>query len=246
MTERHDELNLPELILYDVGDTLLETRGYDPTAGISHLLSLAQNPRNVTVEEILPLTLELNEIFDARCEATGMEYSQQAFHRLLYNHFDVDFDVTPEDLELAYWRHALAFAAEPGIAEALEGARSAGCRQAVISNTSFSEATLRHELAAHGMDRYFEFIIASADVGLRKPHPRVFAAALGRAAVPADRAWYVGNTIRYDVRGAAAAGIRPVWYNKKQADADLPPGALEIRSWREFPTLLGEEATTAS
>jgi putative hydrolase of the HAD superfamily len=246
MNNGNAERTPPDLILYDVGDTLLETRGYDPTAGISRLLSLARNPRHVTVDEILPLTLELNEIFDARCEATGLEYSQQAFHRLLYNHFDIDFDVSPQDLELAYWRHALSFAAEPGVADALEAARTAGCRQGVISNTSFSQETLRQELSAHGLDTYFELILASADIGLRKPHPRIFAAALGRAGVPAERAWYVGNTIRYDVRGAAAAGLRPVWYNKKEERGDLPPGTVEIRSWQEFPSLIDREVATTS
>lgn len=242
-------MNNPELILYDVGDTLLETTGYEPLAGIRRLLSLAHTRDGRALPEaeaVLKLSLELNDVFETRCEGTALEYSQQAFQRLLYGHFGIRFDRSPEEIELEYWKEALSFAPEPGVAHALEAVRRAGYRQAVISNTAVSEKTIRHELARHGLEEYFEFLVATADYGLRKPHHRVFTLALGLAGVTADRAWYVGNTLRYDVRGAAGAGLTPVWYNRVGQHGELPAGALELAGWSDFVELLREETDEGS
>ncbi|MFW5786274.1 MAG: HAD family hydrolase [bacterium] len=250
----------PRILIYDVGDTLLETKGYEPAAGIRHLLALAAHSSGddadgrsagstaslPTVEAVLERTLELNRHLGVRCEATTLEYSQQTFHRLLYDRFGVTFALTPQDLELEYWKHALAFEPEPGVEAALRAARDLGYRQAIISNTSFSGDTITYELHRYGLAEFFEFVVATADYGVRKPDPRIFQAALGLAGVDAGDAWYVGNTLEYDVRGAAAAGIRPVWYNRVNSPGHPPGGTLVVSGWEEFTDLLKQGVAAQS
>ena len=54
-------------------------------------------------------------------------------------------------------------------------------------------------------------ILDSAVVGVAKPDPAIFRLALGALDVPADRSvLHVGDSLRYDVAGALAAGLQPV------------------------------------
>jgi putative hydrolase of the HAD superfamily len=53
-------------------------------------------------------------------------------------------------------------------------------------------------------------VIDSHLVGIEKPDPRIFKLALDAIDVAPERSLYVGDTVRFDVKGALAAGLRPV------------------------------------
>ncbi len=67
---------------------------------------------------------------------------------------------------------------------------------------------LRSILAGHGIDRYFEGMIISSEVGASKPHARIFQAALALAGVAPGEALHWGDDETADVQGALDAGIR--------------------------------------
>jgi putative hydrolase of the HAD superfamily len=57
-------------------------------------------------------------------------------------------------------------------------------------------------------------IVDSAVVGVAKPDPAIFRIALDALGVPAsDTVLYVGDSLRYDVAGAIAAGLQPVHFD---------------------------------
>jgi putative hydrolase of the HAD superfamily len=54
-------------------------------------------------------------------------------------------------------------------------------------------------------------VVDSAVAGVAKPDPAIFRIALDALGVPADRSvLHVGDSLRYDVAGALAAGLQPV------------------------------------
>lgn len=59
--------------------------------------------------------------------------------------------------------------------------------------------------------------MASSEYVIRKPDRMLFETALRKAGLPAEQAWYCGDSIRYDVLGAHRAGIYPVLY-----EGDVP------------------------
>lgn len=79
-----------------------------------------------------------------------------------------------------------------------------GIRLAVVSN---SDGSVRESLRQAGFGEVFEFVIDSHEVGVAKPDPRIFLAALERMEISPDRAWYVGDSIYHDVAGARSAGM---------------------------------------
>lgn len=76
-------------------------------------------------------------------------------------------------------------------------------RLCVLSNF---DRRLRSVLAGHGLDRFFEHIILSSEVGASKPHPRMFDTALHLMKADAATTWHVGDDLRCDVQGAETCG----------------------------------------
>ena len=113
-------------------------------------------------------------------------------------------------------------------------------------------AHVRAAIERDGLDRYFEVWGVSADIGLEKPDPRLFAHVLAVAGVEPGRAAMVGDRLDYDVRPAREAGMRTVWVLRGEAPDDPTPEQLAepdvaIRGLDELPgALLGFEGSEPS
>jgi HAD superfamily hydrolase (TIGR01509 family) len=103
-------------------------------------------------------------------------------------------------------RHLWSLVAERS-AESLARLRQAGLKLAVVSN---SDGRVEQALEAAGLRQYFDVVIDSALVGVEKPDPRIFHAALEALDVAPDEALYVGDLYEVDVVGARAAGLDAV------------------------------------
>ena len=84
---------------------------------------------------------------------------------------------------------------------------AAGLRLGVVSN---SDGRVEEALAAAGIRDRFDVILDSALVGVEKPDPAIFRAALAALGVAPEEALYVGDLYDVDVVGARAAGIEGV------------------------------------
>ena len=91
-----------------------------------------------------------------------------------------------------------------GAREAVEAIGRMGLRRAVVSN---SDGRAERHLENAGMRDGIEFVVDSHVVQVEKPDPRIFAIALERLGVPAERALYVGDIRSVDEVGARAAGM---------------------------------------
>jgi putative hydrolase of the HAD superfamily len=99
----------------------------------------------------------------------------------------------------ALWNHPL-----DGVADAVERLGNEGVRVAVVSN---SDGSVRESLGRAGLLDLFEFVIDSHEVGVSKPDPGIFLAALERMGLDPEDAWYIGDSVFHDVNGARAAGL---------------------------------------
>lgn len=101
-----------------------------------------------------------------------------------------------------------------GAVQVLRILSAAGYRLGVIENAF---GTVGEELAglgirsvAGGSMPQVSIVVDSHHVSVEKPDPRIFGIALEALEVPPSRAISVGDTVRFDVLGAAAAGMHPV------------------------------------
>ncbi len=127
--------------------------------------------------------------------------------------------------------------AHPETAGALSALRRRGYRLAIISNTIAPPVGLEDHLADEGLLEYFPVRIFSCVLGVPKPHPRIFRAALDALAMPAERAVYVGDKPKIDVRGARRVGMGAVL--RHAPGLPPPPGPAADAVIRQIVDLLG-------
>jgi putative hydrolase of the HAD superfamily len=103
---------------------------------------------------------------------------------------------------------SLRFRAYPEVPAALGALRAAGLRLIVVSNWDVS---LHEALAQTGLAPLLDGAISSAEAGVAKPAPAIFARALALAGgIAPAAAVHIGDDLTADVAGARAAGIAPV------------------------------------
>ncbi|MBO0811388.1 MAG: HAD family hydrolase [Microlunatus sp.] len=80
-------------------------------------------------------------------------------------------------------------------------------RLAVVSNTH-SRTLVPDHLRALGVAELFDAVVLSIDLGVRKPHPEIYRAALDQLGIDATAALFVGDTYAADYDGPRRLGIR--------------------------------------
>jgi putative hydrolase of the HAD superfamily len=143
-------------------------------------------------------------------------------------------DVFRHTFNSMLWRYP-----NEGAAATLRGLAERGVPIGVVSNASGQiEAALRRAgicQVGGGDGAVVACVVDSHVVGVSKPDPAIFVSALDVLELPADRVAYVGDSIRYDVEGARAAGLVPLLldpYGFGAGDGFERIGALdELYGW---------------
>jgi putative hydrolase of the HAD superfamily len=133
-----------------------------------------------------------------------------------------------------------------GAASGLRALAALGLPMGVVSN---SDGTVQAELCRLGvcyapdgpgphMGVSVGVVIDTAVVGVAKPDPAIFGFALDILGVPANgTVLHVGDSLRYDVAGALAAGLQPVHLDP-QGFCPAPDGHRHIRTLAELARIL--------
>ncbi|HUB21349.1 MAG TPA: HAD family hydrolase [Streptosporangiaceae bacterium] len=133
-----------------------------------------------------------------------------------------------------------------GVMAGLRALAALGLPMGVVSNSDGTvQAELRRLGVCHAPDGprgsgvqangvEVGVVIDSAVVGLAKPDPAIFGLALDALGVPADgTVLHVGDSLRYDVAGALAAGLQPVHLDP-HGFCPAPAGHRHIRTLTEL------------
>lgn len=83
---------------------------------------------------------------------------------------------------------------------------------------------------------WFDGIVVSDDIGIRKPDARIFRVLLEQMDVLPQQAVYVGDTLEYDVQGANNAALTSVWLNTRGdvVDERSPKPDVQIAHLKEL------------
>src|SRR6202035_2378795 len=150
---------------------------------------------------------------------------------------DVDGDLLDEVLRIeqeAWWQGAHL---DPAALPLLDMLRANGVRVGVCSNAPYRVRSLHAQLVFLGLDTHLDAVTFSAEVGWRKPSPRIFAAAMRVLGTGAARTVMVGDSETADVAGAHAAGMRAVLLSRS-GDSGSSGADAVIAALRELPGAL--------
>lgn len=125
----------------------------------------------------------------------------------------------------------------------LESLKRHGLRMGLVSNAGDTQ-DVETLIDKHRLRPYFEQVVISAQVGIRKPNPGIFQQALDHFKTAPENVAMVGDTLGADILGAQNAGIASIWITRRAERSDnrahedtIRPDAV-IASLSELPPLL--------
>jgi len=136
--------------------------------------------------------------------------------------------------------HSGRVEALPGAGDTLEALARRGVRRALVCDTGLTPGrVVRRHLARLGLLELLEVQSFSDEVGVPKPDPRAFLAALDPLRVAPRRALHVGDLRRTDVAGARGLGMATARIRERHDDVSaLPEADYVVSSHAELRSLL--------
>jgi 2-haloacid dehalogenase len=126
----------------------------------------------------------------------------------------------------------------PEVPEMLRRLKAAGLKTAILSNGSPEMLDAIVENAKIGA--LLDAVLSVEDVGIYKPHPKVYQLAVDRLGVTPQEIIFLSSNA-WDAHAASAFGMRVAWCNRYGQRRERLPGRPdhEIRTLAELPNLLG-------
>jgi putative hydrolase of the HAD superfamily len=204
-------------ILFDFGHTLVDYVPAEP-----FLLETYQAIRQQLAEELsaeIPSAEALVKAISNRIgEAIGQSYQRNEIEELdlvaLYRDAFAALDLPlPEErlqefLRLEHRALAQATSLPPPNEDLLYRLHDRGYRLGIVSNMTLLPDLMRLDPPLRDIAGLFDAQAFSSVVGVRKPDPRIYRAALEQIGVPPEEILYVGDRLLEDIRGPKSHGMR--------------------------------------
>lgn len=126
----------------------------------------------------------------------------------------------------------------PEVVGVLGRLKQAGLKSAILSNGS--PTMLDAAVKAARLDMLLDAVFSVEEVGVYKPHPKVYQLAVDRLGVPAAAIAFQSSNA-WDAYAASAFGMQVVWCNRYGQRSERLPGAPDrtVKSLDELPGLVG-------
>jgi len=223
-------------ILFDLDDTLFD---HTATARAALLATAAARAtlRAVPSEVLYQQYSELLEELHPQVMMGQLSYlaaREVRFRRLLAPYESAPSVADLADLAEQHYAHYRRLRQPVAGALALLRRLKPHYQLGVVTNNRTAEQ--EEKLAFLGMSGLVDALITSEAVGVLKPDPAIYHAALAQLHAAPEETVMVGDNWQADVVGALAVGIRPVWLNRHGA-ARLFPQVPELTSLEPVATV---------
>lgn len=177
----------------------------------------------------------------------GYRKKSELFEEIKGKYVMKDLNASTEDL-LKFWFSEFfkCTVAMDAAQEVLQSIKNEGYALGIITNGSVHSQNSKIDIVK--LREYFDVIVVSDEVRIKKPDQRIFELALQKLGAKAEESWYVGDHPINDVHGARQAGLKPVWFEgfMEWDDAIEKPGYI-IRHLQELlPIINVSPASSAS
>ena len=123
----------------------------------------------------------------------------------------------------------------PGAIKLLEYLRPK-YRMFILSN-GFKELQSR-KMHAAGIDKYFDELILSEDIGVNKPNRELYDYALQKTGSTLEESLMIGDMFETDIAGAANIGMEQIYYNPKGKQGHPFMPTYEVKHLLEIKEIL--------
>lgn len=214
-------------VTFDVGGTLIE-----PWPSVGHVYSDVAARHGVSIPADT-LNARFRSAWNVR---NPFEHSRAGWEELV----DEVFLGLCDPPRRTFFAELYDRFSEPGawrifddVVPALDALASHGVKLAVISNW---DDRLRRLLRVLELERHFEVVAISCEIGFPKPSPVIFEQAALKLGLPANAILHIGDSARMDVAGAIAAGLHALRVDRNTAE----PALDTVNSLAELPARIGK------
>jgi len=228
-------------IFFDLGETLVTQNIEDNLVTMKALEKISEIlPHSKSPAELFSVYkrgYKVNEAFRTRhhVEIPIQAWMVQLLRRTL-NHEPED-SLVEQAIKIIVFARAENAVVFPDSKAVLEKLSKRRIKLGVISNVSSHDVAVEI-LRKVGLLEYFDVVVTSAFVGIRKPDPGIFLYALMQFKLQPREAVIVGDSERHDVWGGRITGMKTVLVSKR-------PVADSIADYR-FASLAEASTTLAS
>ncbi len=209
-----------DTVLFDLGHTLMDFRStrddllevYDEAR--RRLLAGAKQdiPTLEDIVEIIPkkVVTIIDDSYRGPRAIEELEMSQviaQAFESI---NVQLPEPLVQEMLLLEHEALSRSMTLSDGARDVLAQLKRWGFKLGLVSNATNLPHLLRRDLDRLGILVHFDATVFSSELGLRKPHPTIYHAALSGVASEPTTTIFIGDRIREDIWGPQALGMRAV------------------------------------
>lgn len=114
-------------------------------------------------------------------------------------------------MDAIYWDTLIEHSkVSPGTPELCAWLKERGIRIGI--GTDMTARVQFRKLEKLGLLPWIDFVVSSEEAGAEKPSPVFFARCTAKAGCEAGECLFVGDSLKKDVRGSMAAGMKGVWY----------------------------------
>jgi putative hydrolase of the HAD superfamily len=224
-------------VLFDWGHTLMDWVPDDELLEAGHRAGLA------AVGAPADRAPALTERYRSEEKLSDWEVPEEVEYPALARAMLADVGVDVDDVALerflvaehAAWAPARRLASTTHAL--LDAIRERGLKTGIVSNAFDPGWLLMRDLDEMELAPRLDVAVFSSDVGLRKPHPKIFLRALEELTVQPDHALFVGDRLRQDVGGAHALGMRTVQAMWFRAEEDVDGIEPDFRAFTQFDVL---------
>lgn len=232
-------------VFFDVGNTLLYA---SPTVSevCRQVLAEAGHTRDLAlIDSFMPLVDAYYEERYAEDDAFWTDEQRtssvwEGMYALLCRKLGIEDEAVPIARRVyAEFGRADRWALYGDVAPTFVRLRERGLRVGIISNW---DSRLLGLLEGLGITDLLDVVISSADVGLHKPDPRIFALACERIGVAPGQAAHVGDHHYADYLGATSIGMTGVLIDRH--NQHMGYGVTPIQTLDDLEAALGLEVDT--
>lgn len=229
----------PQVIFFDAAGTLFEVRG---NVGAIYSRIASQYGCEADAEQLQQsfarwFRLQPPMAFPVGTPDDKLREMEKGWWRTLvrtvfadcpaFSHFDEFFDDVFEQ-----FRKPELWQVYDDVIPALTELKRRGIRLGVISNF---DSRLDDLLQALDVHQFFDSVHISTRAGAAKPDPMIFDTALAFHNIEAQHAWHIGDSVREDIEGAEAAGIKAILLDRNNHHADNPARITNLNQLLTFP-----------
>ncbi len=216
---------MPAAVLFDWTNTLSQFAWDDALLAAGHRAGLAALGRADEAAEVTEqYRADVLPVVTAAGAWSVLDYASE-LRKVLGPVSDADLDAFL-DAEHDVWAAARTVA--PGLDLLLTRLNGMGIRLGIVANTwPDPPRLLRREIASIGVvAEWFDPIVLSGEVGVRKPDSAIFALALEALELDPFDVYFVGDRLSDDIGGAGAVGmvtVQATWFHAERSDGTIEP-----------------------